>query len=91
MIRSYKSKALRRFAERGDASKLPIQNVDKVRRILAALERARHPGDMDQPGWRYHPIKHWGGRHAVMVSGNWRLTWSWENGEAVDVDLEDYH
>jgi toxin HigB-1 len=29
-------------------------------------------------------------RWTVRVTGNWRLTWRWENG-ACDVDIEDYH
>lgn len=90
MIGSYRNKGLRRFAERGDAAKLPVQNADRVRRILALLDKARAPRDMDQPGLDFHFNKHWG-RYAVKVTGNWRLTWAWQDGAAVDVDIEDYH
>lgn len=31
------------------------------------------------------------GRYSVRVTGNWRLTFAWEDGDAVAVDLEDYH
>jgi len=30
-------------------------------------------------------------RYAVNASGNWRITFGWIEGDAVDVDLEDYH
>jgi len=91
-IRSYRSKALRRFAEAGDASKLSVKHVDRVRRILDMLERARQPRDMDAPGLRFHFNKHWeGGRFAVWVSDNYRITFAWRDGAAEDVDLEDYH
>jgi hypothetical protein len=30
MIRSYRSKALRRFAEQGDASKLSVPNIGRL-------------------------------------------------------------
>ncbi len=47
---------------------------------------------MSLPGWRFHPLKgKMKGRFAVDVSGNWRLTFGWADGDAVDVDLEDYH
>jgi proteic killer suppression protein len=92
MIRSFKDKGLERFASKGDASKLSVQNVSRVRRILAALSSARSPDDMNVPGWRFHGLK--GdqlGRYAVDASGNWRITFGWDGKDAVDVDLEDYH
>jgi toxin HigB-1 len=29
--------------------------------------------------------------YAVSASGNWRVTFGWIEGDAIDVDLEDYH
>ena len=48
--------------------------------------------DMDVPGWKLHQLKgalkgHW----AVWVDGNWRLTFTFEGGDAVLVDYQDYH
>jgi plasmid maintenance system killer protein len=31
------------------------------------------------------------GRYAVNASGNWRITFGWTEGDAIDLDLEDYH
>ena len=91
MIKSFKNKGLERFAAKGDASKISVQNLDRLRRILVALDEAARPGDMDIPGWRYHPLTGpMKGRHAVTVNGPWRITWAWNDG-AVDVDLEQYH
>jgi proteic killer suppression protein len=47
---------------------------------------------MNLPGFRLHPLKgtlrgHW----AVSVSGNWRVTFRFADGDAVDVDDVDYH
>ena len=50
MIKSIRNKGLRRFAENSDASKLSVQNADRVRRILVQLEAAKAPRNMDQPG-----------------------------------------
>lgn len=92
MIRSFKSKALERFFTRGDASKLSVQAPDKIGRMLQALDDAIEPGDMAFPGWRFHPLT--GDRKGVFsitVSGNWRITFGWDDEDAIDVDLEDYH
>ncbi len=92
MIRSYRSKALRRFMEQGDASKLSVQNVLRIERILARLDGAMTADDMDLPGLRFHSLKGRDkGRFAVDASGNWRITFAWDGMDAVDVDLEDYH
>ena len=92
MIKSFKSKVLQRFAQKGDASKLSVQNVDRVTRILAALNVAAAPGDMNVPGWGFHPLTGpLKGRYAVSASGNWRITWTMDGKDVVDVDLEDYH
>ena len=47
---------------------------------------------MNAPGWVLHPLKgkladHW----SVRVSGNWRLTFAFEEEDAVLVDYQDYH
>jgi toxin HigB-1 len=92
MIRSFRSKALRRFAEAGDASKLSVANVRRVETILARLEGALAPEDLNLPGYRFHGLKGRDkGRYAVDASGNWRITFAWDGRNAVDVDLEDYH
>ncbi len=92
MIRSFRSKALRRFAEQGDASKLSVPNVRRVEMILARLEAAMMPEDLNLPGFRFHGLKGKDkGRYAVDASGNWRITFGWESRNAIDLDLEDYH
>ena len=46
----------------------------------------------DAPGFRLHPLKgDRTGEWSVRVSGNWRVVFRFEDGEAVDVDLVDYH
>jgi proteic killer suppression protein len=92
MIRSFRSKSLRRFAEGGDASKLSVQNPARIRRVLLALDASRIPEAMNMPGLRFHSLKgSEKGRYAVDASGNWRITFGWDGEDAIDVDLEDYH
>jgi proteic killer suppression protein len=92
VIASFRSKGLRRFAETGDASKLSVQSADRVRRILARLDAAARPEDMDLPGLKFHGLSGRDkGRFSVWVTGNYRITFAWRDGEAIAVDLEDYH
>lgn len=92
MIRSFRSKALKRLAAHGDASKLSVPNVRRVETILARLEAAIEPEDLNLPGYRFHALKGKDkGRYAVDASGNWRITFAWAGRNAIDVDLEDYH
>ncbi|MDM8011947.1 MAG: type II toxin-antitoxin system RelE/ParE family toxin [Parasphingorhabdus sp.] len=92
MIRSFRSKALKRMVLRGDLSKLSVPNVVRVERILEQLDEASVPEEMNVPGWRFHGLKGRDkGRYAVDASGNWRITFGWDGADAIDVDLEDYH
>ncbi len=92
MIRSFKSRALRRFMERGDERRIDPEHRDAVRDILARLNASAGPHDMDLPGFRLHPLKgDRAGLWAVTVRANWRIAFRFEDGHALDVDYLDYH
>lgn len=92
MIKSYRNKGLELFATTGNTRKLSVQNPKRVRQILLALEAAKVPADMNLPGLRFHSLGEMApGRYAVDASGNWRVTFAFDDGHAVAVDLEDYH
>ena len=60
--------------------------------MLTALQDARSPRNLDLPGWRLHHLKgDRRGQWSVRVSGNWRIVFRFADGEAVNVDLIDYH
>ena len=83
---------LRRFWERDDASRLNPAHVARIERLLDDLADASRPAEMDLPGLQLHQLTgNRRGTWAMRVSGNWRLTFRFEDGEAVDVNLEDYH
>ena len=47
---------------------------------------------MNRPTYRLHPLKGDGrGQWSVRVSGNLRIVFRFVDGEAVGVDLIDYH
>ena len=93
MIASFSSKALKRLWELGDGSKLPVSNIARVERILARLDAIMVPEDMNVPGYRFHGLQGKPKRYAVDASGNYRITFGWDESasHAVDVDIEDYH
>jgi len=92
VIRSFRHKGVERFFRTGGKSGIQAALAPRLARQLATLNVAKQPSDMNVPGWRLHSLKgrlagHW----SVTVSGNWRLTFAFEDGDAVHVDYQDYH
>ena len=56
------------------------------------LDQSHTARDLDLPGFRLHALAgELRGHYAVSVSGNWRVTFRFEAGHAVDVGYTDYH
>ncbi len=92
MIQSFRHKGLKRLHQDDDARGVIAEHADKLRRILARLDAAKVPADMDLPGYRLHELKgELQGFYAVTVRANWRVVFRIEQGEAIDVDCVDYH
>ena len=92
MIQGFRHRGLKRLYEKGERRGLPAGQADKIARILARLDEADGPDGMNLPGFRLHPLKgDLKGFWAVSVSGNWRIIFGFEGGNACDVDLVDYH
>ena len=92
MILSFKHKGLRLFYETGSVAGIQANHKKRLRMMLVALDTATHIEDMDIPRFRLHPLK--GSRKgiwSIAVSGNWRITFLFENGNAHIVNYEDYH
>lgn len=92
MIRSFKHRGLKALYEGRTVRRVAPEHIEKLRDILALLDQSRNAGDMDLPGFRLHPLKgEMKAYYAVSVSGNWRVTFTFEDGHAADVDYADYH
>ena len=92
MILSFKHKGLERFYKTGNKSGIQASHASKLGRILARLDSAKVVNDMNVPGWYLHAMSgslqnHW----SVRVNGNWRVTFTLEQGHAEIVDYRDYH
>ena len=91
-IRGIKHRGLHRFFDRGDARRLHPEHVVRIAAILEALDRPDALSLLALPIYRRHPLK--GDRKglwSVRVSGNWRLVFRFDRGDAFDLDLMDYH
>ena len=92
MISSFRHRGLKRLFERGDRSRVRPDQLRRIEDILARLDIATSPDDLDLPGYRMHALKgDLDGFWSLRVSGNWRITYRLVDGEVHDVDLIDYH
>lgn len=92
MIESFKHKGLEQFFTKDNKKLLDARDLAKISRILDRLDNAKTEKDMNIPGWDFHELK--GKRKgvwSVSVRANWKITFRFENGDARDVNLEDYH
>ena len=92
MIRTFRHKGLERFFTKGERRGIDARQAERIRRMLDRLDAAAIPQDMNLPGYGFHGLKgERRGTFAVAVSGNWRITFRFHEGDAIDVNLEDYH
>jgi proteic killer suppression protein len=92
VIRSFRHKGLERFFAKSERRGIDARQAERIRRILDRLDAAMRPEDLKVPGFGFHGLKgDRKGTYAVSVSGNWRITFRFAEGDALDVNLEDYH
>jgi len=92
MIKSFRHKGLRRFYETPVSRLCCLSHKKRLRIQLVALDTAATIEDMDIPGFKLHPLK--GDRkelRSISVSGNWRITFEFKDGNTYVVNYEDYH
>jgi len=92
MIKSFRHRGVEKFFRTGSKAGIQAKHAEKLRRQLFALDSATSSSDMNAPGWRLHQLRgdldgHW----SIDVSGNWRLTFTFDGTDAILVDYQDYH
>jgi proteic killer suppression protein len=92
-IQNIRHKGIRRLFEEDDARAVPASFAGKLRDMLAAIDTASTVEEIRLfPGWRLHRLKgDLAGFWSLTVTGNWRLVFRFQKGQAFDVDLMDYH
>lgn len=91
MIASYRHKGLKELKQAGASRRIAAELAPRIRRRLDALDAATAPGQMNVPGFDFHPLRGKPRRYGVHVNGPWCLTFGWDGENAIDVDLENYH
>ena len=93
MIKSWATRPSQLFYEDGKISKFRGLDVDAADDLLASLDAAESLKDLS-------PLKSVGlhklsgnrsGQWAMTVNGPWRICFRFEDGDAYDVEITDYH
>ena len=92
MIKSFKHKGLEKYFHLGSKKGIIPAHSKKLTRILDRLDSSINPEDMNLPGYDLHKLigqdkETW----AVSISGNWRVTFQFDEEDAILVDYKDYH
>lgn len=93
MIRSFRSKKLRKLFEAGEVRGLPAGQISKIENRLAAISSAQRIEDINVAGYRLHHqlTGELRGFYSVWITGNWRIIFRFKDGDAYDLDYIDYH
>ena len=92
MIKSFTHKGLEDFFYEGTTRGIQAKHAVRLRHILDLLDYAEVAEDMNFSGSRLNRLKGKSkGIWSVKVSGNWRLTFRFEDGNAYVVNYQDYH
>jgi len=93
MIRSWANTRSRQFFEDGKTSKFRGMDFEAADDLLAALDAAESLQDLS-------PLKSVGlhklsgdraGQWAMTINGPWRICFRFNDGDAHDVEITDYH
>lgn len=91
MIRSFKHKGLKALFGTGESANVRPDLQARALRRLDALDRAVALNDLNVPGFDFHHLRGRPRRYSLHVNGPWCITFEWIDGEALRVNLEQYH
>lgn len=79
----------------GRAAKVRADLQPRVLRRLDALDALDAASDLSKlnlPGFDFHPLRGFKPvRYSLHVNGPWCITFEWADGDALRLDLEQYH
>jgi proteic killer suppression protein len=93
MIRSFRSKETERVWQGRSSRKLPGDIQDRALRKLRQLDAAAIIDDLrNPPSNRLEALKgDRAGQMSIRINDQWRICFRWADGEAIDVEITDYH
>ncbi|SHM32196.1 type II toxin-antitoxin system RelE/ParE family toxin [Vreelandella subglaciescola] len=93
MIKSFADKRTQALYADGHARKFPADVVSRAARKLEYVNLAEQLEDLKvPPGNRLHPLSgNRQGQHAISINDQWRICFRFEDGDAHEVEVCDYH
>lgn len=91
MIKSFKHKGLAELFERGRSRKIKQDLQSRALRRLDALDQAEFLNELNIPGFDFHGLHGVPKRYSIHVNGPWCITFEWADGDASNVNIEQYH
>jgi proteic killer suppression protein len=93
MIKSFADRRTLDLYETGSARKFPSDVAARAARKLEYVDLATGLDDLKvPPGNRLHTLKgDREGQYAISINDQWRICFRFENGDAYDVEVCDYH
>lgn len=93
MIKSFADKRTQELYSEGKSKKFPADVASRAARKLEYVNLAMLLEDLKvPPGNRLHPLS--GdriGQHAISINDQWRICFRFEDGDAYEVEVCDYH
>jgi proteic killer suppression protein len=93
MIRSFRDKETERLFRREPVKKLPGPVQHRALRKLLVLDAAESVDDLrSPPGNRLEKLTgDREGQYSIRVNDQWRICFCWDDGDAREVEITDYH
>jgi proteic killer suppression protein len=93
MIKSFKDKETERIWGGDKSRKFPGDIQDRAFRKLRQLDASTTLDDLrNPPGNRLEALKgDRAGQMSIRINGQWRICFVWDKGDALNVEIADYH
>jgi toxin HigB-1 len=91
MIKSFQHRGLAELFELGRSRRVREDLQSRSLRRLEALDQAESLTDLQVPGFNFHGLRGTPKRYSIHVNGPWCITFEWKEGDALKVDLNQYH
>ena len=93
MIKSFRNDAAEAAWERRFVKGVPNEIIKVANRKLTQLHNARSLTDLRAPPGNRLEALHGdrAGQHSIRINDQWRVCFRWQDGDAHDVEIVDYH
>ncbi|MFO7800589.1 type II toxin-antitoxin system RelE/ParE family toxin [Rhodohalobacter sp.] len=93
MIKSFADKETEKIYHRNYSKKFPEEIQQRAYRKLLQIDLMTELKELQSPpGNRLEKLKgDRDGQHSIRINQQWRICFKWQEGDAFDVEIVDYH